>query len=100
MLKNPLDLVFMPADVVVLAFGGPRAPAPQPLPTNPAEDEARKKEVADAANQAALEAQAGGVRQNIRAGALGNEDENVVALGGSARRRGTKRGASSDLGAF
>jgi hypothetical protein len=94
---NPLDFLFGPTDPVV-AFGGPKMQA-APVPQTPTEDPAAAKARADAANQATLEAQTGGRRSNIFAGAE-SEEGNVVSLGGKPKRRGTGKGASADLGMF
>ena len=97
MRANPLDHVFAPASIVV-AFSKPKMPAAAPMPATPAEDPAAKAAQANAEREAQVEAASGGRRSTIHAG-LAGEDENLMALGSMAKRRGSRRGAAGDLGA-
>jgi hypothetical protein len=98
MTRNPLDFIWQTPESFVVAFSKPRMPAPAPMPATPADDPAAREARANAEREAQVEAASGGRRSTIHAG-LAGEDDNLMALGSMARRRGTRRGAAGDLGA-
>lgn len=100
MTRNPLDIIFAPTLAgVVVAFSKPKMPAPAPMPATPGEDPAAREARANAEREAQVEAASGGRRSTIHAGAMSEED-NLLKLGSSANRRGSRRGAAADLGGF
>lgn len=96
--RNLLDFIWQTPKAFVLTFGGrSSAPPPAPLPPTPAEDPQAKINKVNAEREAQVDAVSGGRRSTVFAGQDG-EEENLLALGSMAKKRGSRGGAAKDLG--